>query len=119
MVWAIWEGREAARAVDACINLRYPSAGETSGISIRLMGLGKPVLVTEGAENARLPEDACIRVPAGLAEPDSLYHYLILLSSFPMVAASLGERAAAAIASGHGIERVGEKYWNLLGECSA
>ena len=49
-----------------------PAAGETSGISIRLMGLGKPVLVTEGAENARFPEDACIRIPAGLAEPDSL-----------------------------------------------
>ena len=37
------------RAVDACINLRYPAAGETSGIAIRLMGIGKPVLVTDGA----------------------------------------------------------------------
>ncbi|MGP8248008.1 MAG: hypothetical protein ACLQVN_26280 [Bryobacteraceae bacterium] len=109
----------AARAVDACINLRYPTAGETSGISIRLMGLGKPVLVTEGAENARFPEDVSIRIPAGLAEQDSLYHHLILLPSFPMVAASLGERAAAAIAAGHGIHQVGERYWNLLGECSA
>ena len=109
----------AARAVDACINLRYPTAGETSGISIRLMGLGKPVLVTEGAETARFPEDACIRIPAGLAEPDSLYHHLILLPSFPTVAASLGERAAASIAAGHGIQQVGEEYWNLLGEYSA
>jgi len=108
----------AARAVDACINLRYPSAGETSGISIRLMGLGKPVLVTGGDENARLPEDAAIRIPAGPAEADSLYHHLILLRSFPMVAASLGDRAAAAIAAAHGIERVGEAYWNLLAECS-
>lgn len=109
----------AARAVDACINLRYPTAAETSGISIRLMGLGKPVLVTEGGENARFPEDACIRIPAGLAEPDSLYHHLILLSSFPTVAAALGERAAAAIAAGHGIERVGKAYWNVLVEFSA
>ena len=30
----------AAAAVDACINLRYPAAGETSGITIRLMGIG-------------------------------------------------------------------------------
>jgi glycosyltransferase involved in cell wall biosynthesis len=109
----------AARAVDVCINLRYPSAGETSGISIRLMGLGKPVLVTEGAENANFPEDACIRIPAGPAEADSLYHHLILLRSWAMAAVSLGERAAAAIAAGHGIERVGEAYWDLLRECSA
>ena len=35
-----------ASAVDACINLRYPPAGETSGIAIRLMGIGKPVVVS-------------------------------------------------------------------------
>ena len=37
----------AARAVDACINLRYPAAGESSGITVRMMGIGKPVLMTE------------------------------------------------------------------------
>ena len=44
-----------ASAVDACVNLRYPPAGETSGIAIRLMGLGKPVLVTAGEETVALP----------------------------------------------------------------
>ena len=39
----------AASAVDACINLRDPAAGETSGIAIRLMGIGKPVLLTDAA----------------------------------------------------------------------
>jgi hypothetical protein len=34
-------------AVDACINLRDPAAGETSGIAIRAMGIGKAVLVTD------------------------------------------------------------------------
>src|SRR5262249_44909083 len=48
----------AAGAVDACINLRYPAAGETSGIAIRLMGLGKPVLMTDSPECSRFPEDA-------------------------------------------------------------
>ena len=41
----------AARAVDACINLRYPAAGESSGIAVRMMGIGKPVMVTGGAGN--------------------------------------------------------------------
>ena len=50
-----------ASAADACINLRYPAAGETSGISIRLMGAAKPVLMTAGLETSRFPESACIR----------------------------------------------------------
>ena len=45
----------AARAVDACINLRYPAAGESSGIAVRMMGIGKPVLLTEGLESAAFP----------------------------------------------------------------
>ena len=45
-----------ASAADACINLRYPAAGETSGIAIRMMGIGKPVLVTSGAENEDIPD---------------------------------------------------------------
>ena len=60
------------RAVDACINLRYPAAGETSGIAIRLMGIGKPVLVTDSPECARFPEDACLRIAPGVGERDSL-----------------------------------------------
>jgi hypothetical protein len=32
--------RTASAAVDCCINLRYPAAGETSGIAIRLMARG-------------------------------------------------------------------------------
>ena len=50
-----------ASAADACINLRYPSAGETSGISIRLMGIGKPVIMTRGRRNRPFPR---LRLPA-------------------------------------------------------
>ena len=54
----------AAGAVDACINLRYPAAGETSAIAIQFMGIGKPVLLTEAEECSRFPEDSCVRVAA-------------------------------------------------------
>ena len=55
----------ATASVDACINLRYPAAGETSGVAIRLMGLGKPTLVTDSPECARFPQDACLRIAPG------------------------------------------------------
>jgi glycosyltransferase involved in cell wall biosynthesis len=57
-----------ASAVDLCINLRCPTAAETSGIAIRLMGIGKPVVFSDGEEIARIPENACLRIETGPAE---------------------------------------------------
>ena len=106
----------AARSIDACINLRYPAAGETSGIAIRLMGLGKPVLVTDTAEYARFPEDACIRIPAGVSEAESLRSHLSLLPSMTEVASAVGRRGAGHIQAHHCVETISRQYWDLLCE---
>ena len=107
----------AAAAVDACISLRYPATGETSGITIRLMGIGKPVLVTDSAECARFPEGASVRVAAGVAERESLRQHMILLPSMAGVASAIGERGAGHIRAHHRLEAIAEQYWGLLCEC--
>jgi hypothetical protein len=104
----------AASAVDACINLRYPAAGETSGIAIRMMGIGKPVMLTESFECSRFPEDACLRIAPGVAERDSLCEHMTLVTSMPDVAAAIGERAAAHIQAHHGVEQAASQYWEVL-----
>ena len=106
----------AASAVDACINLRYPSTGETSGIGIRLMGIGRPVLLTDSEENARFPEDACIRIPTGLAEHDSLRHHMLLLPSMQGFSGEIGRRAADHIRTQHSLEPIARLYWDTLCE---
>ena len=111
--------RMAAQAVDACINLRYPSAGETSGIGIRLMGIGKPVMVTDGLECSRLPEDACLRIAVGAAERDSLLHHMVLLTSRFGVAHAIGQRGAGHIRAYHRVDQIGKQYWDLLNELCA
>jgi glycosyltransferase involved in cell wall biosynthesis len=109
----------AAGAVDACINLRSPTAGETSGIGIRLMGIGKPVLLTDSEENARFPEDACIRIPSGLAEGDSLRRHMVLLPSIQGFSGEIGRRAADHIRTQHSLEPIARLYWETLCEsCS-
>jgi glycosyltransferase involved in cell wall biosynthesis len=108
----------AAAAVDACINLRSPAAGETSGIAIRMMGIGKPVLVSAGEETARLPETACLRVPAGLAEERVLAEYMRWLGESRAAAREIGLRAAAHIAAHHSPAEASRRYWDLLCECS-
>ncbi len=106
----------AASAVDACINLRYPAAGETSGIAIRFMGIGKPVLLTDGLECSRFPEDACLRISPGTSEFDSLRAHMILLASMQEVADTVGQRGAAYIQASHRVEQIGIRYWQLLCE---
>lgn len=106
----------AASAVDACVNLRYPATGETSGISIRLMGIGKPVLMTDSEGCSSFPEDACVRIPPGLAERESLLEHMILVTSMTRVAEAVGLRGAAHIQQHHRVEAVSKRYWEVLCE---
>ena len=104
-------------AVDACINLRYPAAGETSGIGIRLMGIGKPVIVTAGCETSRYPDSGCIRIDSGIAEEDMLAEVMRWLAEYPEDARAIGERAAAHIRRYHALDRVACLYQKCLTTC--
>jgi glycosyltransferase involved in cell wall biosynthesis len=106
-----------AAAVDACINLRYPAAGETSGIAIRLMGLGKPVLMSAALENSGFPDAGCIRVDTGSAEEDQLVEFMTWLATFPEDARAMGARAAAHIREFHDPQRIAGMYWQAIRAC--
>ncbi|MBM3810759.1 MAG: glycosyltransferase [Acidimicrobiia bacterium] len=103
-----------AAAVDACINLRYPAAGETSGIAIRLMGIGKPVLVTAGEETSRFPAGACLPIDAGLSEEEMLAACMLWLIGRPEAGRVIGAEAARHIRKNHAQERVAERYLEVL-----
>ncbi len=103
-----------AAAVDLCVNLRYPTAAETSGIAIRLMGIGKPVVFSQGEEIARIPENACLRVETGPAEEELLASYIAWLARDRTSAEEIGRRAADHISAHHGVETVAQLYWDAL-----
>jgi glycosyltransferase involved in cell wall biosynthesis len=104
-----------ASAVDVCLNLRYPAAGETSGIAIRLMGIGKPTILSAGEETARIPEPACVKVDHGLAEEVMLQHFMTLLAESSAVRHGIGHRASAHIGVEHNAARCAPMYWEVLG----
>lgn len=106
-----------ASTVDACVNLRYPMAGETSGIAIRLMGLGKTVLVSNGDETSRFPEAACVRIDPGQAEEEMLVEYLVWLAKSRDDCRAIGRRAAAYIGEHHAPARAAQLYWQALQHC--
>jgi glycosyltransferase involved in cell wall biosynthesis len=103
-----------AAAADVCINLRFPTAAETSGIAIRMMGIGKTVIFSAGEETARYPESACLRVDSGPAEEAMLADYLLWLAADRKAGEEIGRRAAAHIAGEHAIERAAAKYWDAI-----
>jgi glycosyltransferase involved in cell wall biosynthesis len=111
------ELRIAGAAIDCCLNLRYPGAGETSGIAVRMMGLGKPVIVTRNAENSDFPDDAVLRVSPGIAEAEELFEHMILVTQFPAMAREVGAEARRHIRKHHALASVAHRYWEVL--CSA
>ncbi len=106
--------RTATATIDCCLNLRYPAAGETSGIAIRMMGAGKPVIVTEGEENADIPEAACLRVASGVAEGPDLFNQMALVTGFPQVARDIGALARRHILEHHAPEKAVDRYRQVL-----
>lgn len=103
-----------ASAADLCINLRFPTAGETSGIATRLMGIGKPVVFTAGDEIARIPENACLRVDPGAAEEEMLQRIIVWLAGDREAAMEIGARAFRHVAAEHAIDKVAAEYWAAL-----
>ncbi len=54
---------EYMEASDIVLNLRFPSAGETSGTMIRSMAQGKPVVVYDLPTLSDIPDDALVKIP--------------------------------------------------------
>lgn len=90
-----------AQAIDAAINLRYPSCGETSGIAIRMMSLAKPVLVTQGAEYAAYPTASYIPISPGPTEQSELAEWMVQLAAHRDWARDIGQRAKLHIQTEH------------------
>jgi glycosyltransferase involved in cell wall biosynthesis len=105
-----------ASITDLCVNLRYPAAGESSGIAVRMMGIGKAVACTASEEIARIPENACLRIDAGVAEEEMLADAITWLARDRTVVEEIGKRAARHIAEEHALEKIAERYWEICKE---
>lgn len=108
---AFWRWASAAAA---CINLRYPTCGETSGISIRLMSLAKPVIATTGEEYAAFPQSAWLPVDPGPAEQAQLEEWMVQLARHRDWAQQIGQAAAAHLRQHHAPDHVARRFLETL-----
>jgi glycosyltransferase involved in cell wall biosynthesis len=103
----------AMRNCDVVVNLRYPSAGETSGSLHRALGLGKPVIVSDTPQFAEYPEGCCLRVPVGAGEVEQLTEALLRLAGDVEQRRRMGA-AALALARSFSWRAVARQYLEIL-----
>lgn len=104
------------QACDVAVNLRHPTAGETSGTVIRLLGLGKPLIVSGAGAFAEIPDDCCAKVAVDDAEEDLLLAYLQRLAADEPLRRRLGENARRHAAAHHSVAGSARGYADFLRE---
>jgi len=111
-LWALMAG------VDACVNLRHPTMGETSGSVVRSLSLGKPLVVSDVGWFSELPGDVALKVPVDDLEVETLEAGLELLATRAEVRARMGAAAADLARRQHDVNRVAERYVSALEEAA-
>lgn len=83
------------RAADALVNLRYPSAGESSGTLARALAEGKAVIVNNVGSFAELDDDTVLKVEVDEDQTEGVARHLLALAGDPLLRQRVGARARA------------------------
>jgi glycosyltransferase involved in cell wall biosynthesis len=105
-------------ACDACISLRSPTMGETSGSAIRALSLGQPLVVSDVGWFSELPDDVALKVSVDDDEVPELAAALELFASSEATQLAMSDAARAYAALEHDLGRVAERYAAALEEAA-
>ena len=105
-------------ACDACVSLRAPTMGETSGSAIRALSLGRPLVVSELGWFAELPDSVALKVPVDGDEVPVLAAALELLASSEPTQLAMSEAALEYVRREHDLGRAAEQYVAALEEAA-
>jgi len=107
----------AIAASDLCLNLRYPSAGETSASLLRILAVGRPAVVSDYAEFGELPESFALRVPLGEDEVEGLAAALAeRLAAGPEALRAMGALARRHVAERHAPAEAAQRLVEVVAE---
>jgi len=95
---------------DVNVSLRWPTMGETSGMAIRALSLGKPLVVSDVGWFSELPDSVAAKVPVDEFEVDTLAAVLERLAADDELRARMGAAASSYARREHDLDRVAELY---------
>ncbi|HET8605599.1 MAG TPA: glycosyltransferase [Gaiellaceae bacterium] len=96
-------------ACDVCVNLRFPTMGETSGSVLRVLSLGRPAVVSDVGWFSELPDEVALKVPVDEFEARTLAAALDLLS-LPAAREAMSRAALAYVRREHDLDRCADRY---------
>jgi len=105
-------------ACDACISLRAPTMGETSGSVIRALALGRPLVVSDVGWFSELPDEVALKVPVDDEEVPSLAASLELLAASEAKRRTMSDAAREYVTREHHLEHVADLYVAALEEAA-
>jgi glycosyltransferase involved in cell wall biosynthesis len=106
------------QACDVCVSLRSPTMGETSGIALRAMSVGLPLVVSDVGWFAELPDAFAVKIAPDEREVPALADAFARLAADEGVRARMGEAARAHAEREHAVPRVAELYAAALEEAA-
>jgi glycosyltransferase involved in cell wall biosynthesis len=103
-------------ACDVVVSLRSPTMGETSGMVIRALSLGKPLVVSDVGWFSELPDDIAAKVPVDEREVETLTQALDRLAGDEELRRRMGEAALESAKTEHDLGRVADLYVKAIEE---
>jgi glycosyltransferase involved in cell wall biosynthesis len=93
---------------DVVLNLRNPTAGETSAAALRAMAAAKPLIVNDDGWYREIPSAAAVKVSPG--DEDALMDAMLLLGQSTAVRQRMGNAGLKFTREVCGPEKVAEEY---------
>ena len=103
---------------DICVSLRWPTMGETSGMAIRALSVGAPLVVSEVGWFSELPDSVAAKVPVDEYEIGTLAAILELLAEDDALRGKMSAAAIGYARGVHGLGPVADSYVTALEEMS-
>lgn len=94
-------------ASDFCINLRYPTQGESSASLLRILGYGKPVIVTDVGSFSDFELDYVIKIPY---DDEEIKQLMKAIDQFAKRSLTASEFIMHYVRINHSLERVASDY---------
>jgi glycosyltransferase involved in cell wall biosynthesis len=95
---------------DVCVSLRWPTMGETSGMAIRALSLGRPLVVSDVGWFSELPDSVAAKVPVDELEVETLAAVLELLAEDEGLRTRMGAAASEYVGREHDLDGVADLY---------
>ena len=98
---------------DIIMQLRYPTAGETSIITLQIMGLGKPLLVSNVGSFSELQDNSVIKINVDSNEESTITQALVKLSD-KNFRKKLSLNAKKYVSTEHNPKKIAYEFYNFV-----